>query len=216
MSADRILQKIRQDAEAEAAAIRSAAQEKAEALTASILSEAQKKADAIAAKAAAEAEEIERRRLLIAGLEARKNKLSSKRAVLDQAYDLAYQELCGLSGERWARLITACVLSSCETGREVLRVPAGDISKYRSDFLTRLGEATGHGGSMLDHLNSELRKAGKEGALTLDETPAPFEGGVLIVGEKSDVNCSFEALLRAQREENEREIAALLFGVEVS
>lgn len=215
MSAEKILMKIEQDAQSEAKAITDAAAQKAQAVKADILAQAKAQAQAIADKARADAEEEERRAMLIANLEARKSSLASKRAVLDQAFALAAKELKKLDDESWTRLITRIVVEAAETGTETLRVPAADMEKYQGNFLSRLKAEFGGEGSMLDELNIALEKTGKMGLLKLDKTPADFDGGVLLIGEKSDVNGSFDVLLRAVREQYEREVSAILFGQEV-
>ncbi len=201
MSADRILQKIKEDAQQEADAIYRAAEERAASIGQAVLQGAEQKAAKIAADVVTESEEIDRRKLLIAGLEARKNTLAAKRAVLDEAFRLALEELCSLQGQRWEKLITRLVLESSSTGEEKLRVPAADRSRYSQEFL--------------DSLNTQLKAAGKKGALTLDDQPASFSGGFQLIGKISDVNASFEALVRAAREDCEREVSALLFEAEV-
>ncbi|MDR1765844.1 MAG: V-type proton ATPase subunit E [Lachnospiraceae bacterium] len=201
MGVEVILQRIEGDSEKETLAIDRQTLEKVESLRAASLEQAKKQAADILEGARKEAEEIGRRARLIAGLEARKNTLASKRASLDAAFDMALGQVCALSGERWENLISRIVLSACETGREQLRVPAKDRDRYTGAFL--------------DRLNAALKAQGKAGQLTLSDTPGAISGGVLVVGESCDVNGSFEALLRQVRESCEREVSGLLFGSEV-
>lgn len=215
MSSNKIIEKIRQDAEAQAAATLAQAREKAAASCDLIQSDAEKAAAAIAEKTRSDVEEIHRRRLLVAGLEGRKNALAARREVLDEAFSMALDELCALPEDRWAALIVRLAADAAETGTETICVPAADREKYRSDFFSQLQTAMGQKGSVLDAINAELVRAGKQGALKLSETPANIRGGFLLVGEKADVNCSFEALVRQERELCEKEAAALLFGAEV-
>ena len=94
MSSNKIIEKIRQDAEAQAAATLAQAREKAAASCDLIQNDAEKAAAAIAEKAKSDVEEIHRRRLLVAGLEGRKNALAARREVLDEAFSMALDELC--------------------------------------------------------------------------------------------------------------------------
>lgn len=201
MSTEKILQKIRQEAEAEAAATIAAAKEKAEKSAEAILNAAKERGRAIEKAAMAEAEEIKRRKMLSAGLEMRKNTLRRKREVLDEAFALALKRLCGLSDERYEALITKLVIDSAETGTETLCVSQADRARFQN--------------GLIDKLNSRLAESGKRGNLSLSPVPANIEGGVIIVGAKADVNASFEALIRFERENAEREVAAILFGSEV-
>ncbi|MGI6150903.1 MAG: V-type ATP synthase subunit E [Christensenellales bacterium] len=201
MSTEKILLKIRQEAEAEAAAILAAAKEKAEQSAEAILEAARERADAIEKAAVAEAEEIQRRKMLMTGLEMRKNTLRRKREVLDEAFDLAQKRLGELPQDRYEALITKLVLGAAETGTETLLVAQGDRARFES--------------GLLDKLNARLAEAGKQAGLTLSPTGANIQGGVIIEGKKADVNASFEALIGYVRESAEREVAAILFGSEV-
>lgn len=201
MSAEKIIQKIEQDAAQEADVIRAGAQEKAAASREAILAAARAKAVAIAEAAKDASEEALRRQLLIAGLEARKNTLSAKRAVLDEAFSMALDQLYNLDLGSWKALIVRIVAESSDTGDEMLRVPAADLTRYTPEFIAEL--------------NAALVKRGKKGELTLDPSPAPFRGGVQLIGSKSDVNGSFEALIREARDRYEREVSTLLFEAEV-
>ena len=201
MSADKILDKISRDAAEESDAILKSAEERAALIRQTILAEAQESVEGIKRQSEAEVQELERRQMLIAGLEARKNTLAAKRRVLDEAFLQALEELCALSGERWERLVTRLVLENSMTGQERLRVPAADRERYENGFLAKL--------------NAALRDSGRHGELTLDETPSACRGGIQLIGEASDVNASFEALVRAAREDCEREVSALLFEAEV-
>ena len=47
--------------------------------------------------------------------------------------------------------------------------------------------------------------------LTLSEQTRPMRGGFVMVDEDVEVNCTFETLVRMQREKLEREVANVLF-----
>ena len=50
------------------------------------------------------------------------------------------------------------------------------------------------------------------GLLTLSEETRPIRGGFILVDGPVEVNCSFESMLRLQREKLEKPAADLLFG----
>ena len=163
-------------------------------------------ADDRGALCALEAAETEKRRLLTAGIEARKNTLAAKRALLDRAFDEAVAQLCALDDKTYAALVTRLVVAGSETGSEALRVPAAHRDRYTKPFVG--------GKTQLEALNEALCAAGKKGALTLDAEPAKFRGGVLLVGPEADIDCSFEALVAAFRDTHEAEVSARLFTEE--
>lgn len=197
MAANKILEKIQQDAAAEATVILNEAQKKAQLNADKIISAATVKVDEIRAQAKADAEEAARRQVLIAELRSRKNSLNSQRAVIEDAFKEAANELNNLPTEKWEALITDIVLKAVESGAEELVVPAADVKKYNDGFLAKL--------------NAALKSTGKAGKLTLAKEAGTFNGGLLLKGENSDYDGSFSTLLNQVRTEVERQVAAMLF-----
>lgn len=201
MATNKIIFKIQEEASHELAALLAVAKSKADASAKKITNAARLKVGEIQAQAELDANEAARRQVLIAELEARKNTLESKRKVIEEAFMLAEKELAQLTDDKWGKLITGIVLKASETGTEKLCVPATDMKKYS--------------GGLLAEINAALVQVGKKGELTMADEPAKFEGGVLLIGKNSDVDCSFKTILREVRKKSEREVAAILFGSEV-
>ena len=207
MGAQQILDAISREAVAECdGIIRTAEQTVAQARDAA-LAQAQKKADAISKKADDDAVEAEKRRMLTAGIEARKNSLAARRELLERAFDKAHAELCSLEGAEYVSLITALVTDAAASGDEKLSVPANVAERYTKPYN---GKKT-----MLETLNEALVKAGKKGNLTLCSEPGSFEGGVKLIGKITDIDCSFASLISSYRDTNETEVSRLLFHTEV-
>ena len=201
MATNKIVFKIQEEAAAEVAAILAEAKNKADASAKKIIDEAHAKAQEIQEVSLLDAREAAHRQELIAELEARKNSLDSKRQILEEAYNLAAKELAQLTDEKWKKLIIAIVNNASVSGQEKLCVPAKDLPKYKNGFLLEI--------------NADLTAKGKRGELALAEETAPFSDGVLLIGKNSDVDCSFATILQEMRRKTEREVAAILFGVEV-
>ena len=201
MATNKIVFKIEEEAAAEVAVILAEAKKKADASAKKIIDEAHAKAQEIQEESLLDAKEAAHRQELIAELEARKNSLDSKRQILEEAYNLAAKELAQLTDEKWKKLIIAIVNNASVTGQEKLCVPAKDLPKYKNGFLLEI--------------NAALAAKGKKGELSLAEETAPFADGVLLIGKNSDVDCSFATILQEMRRKTEREVAAILFGVEV-
>lgn len=203
MASDKIVAKIIENAENDAKTIRQEAQDKAQTLIAAIdeqtgvaladMEEASKKNIA----------EIQRRSDLMTRLENRKKHLLVKQSVLDETFKHARMALDALSGEAWEKLITRIVLDGASTGQEQLQVPQKDRERYMG--------ANG----MLTSLNTALKAKGLPGELTLSEDDTPFKAGVRLVGERFDVNGSFDRLIDDARITYEREAADILFPAEV-
>ncbi len=207
MAAQQILDAIRYDAQHDAQQMLDEAKAAADAGKDKALTEAKAAASEIDAKAASEAEETQKRRLLTAGIEARKAELAKKRALIDEVFDRAKEELCRLDGEAYSTLVCRLVAQGAQTGSEQVVVPADARERFTKPYLG--------GKTMLALLNAALKDAGKPGKLTLADEAGDFAGGVRLVGEESDVDCSFGALVDAFRDEREAEVYALLFKTEV-
>ena len=202
MATNKIVFKIEEEAAAEVAVILAEAKKKADASAKKIIDEAHAKAQEIQEESLLDAKEAAHRQELIAEREARTNSLDSKRQILEEAYNLAAKELAQLTDEKWKKLIVAIVNNASVTGQEQLCVPAKDLDKYKNGLLLEI--------------NAALAAKGKKGELTLAEERAPFTDGILLIGKNSDVDCSFATILQEMRRKTEREVAAILFGVEVS
>ena len=197
MGAEAILDKIRKNAAEETALLRKQGDEKAAAAAEKIRSDAKAEADYILEDAKKRVADLERREKLMAGLEARKNTLASRRQVIDEAFESAGILLEKLFVDRWEALITRLILEAAETGEETLLVPEKDKEKYEK--------------GLLKEINDSLKKSGRAGKLVLSDTPAKIQGGFILSGPNYDVNGSYEMLLSLVREESEQEIYQMLF-----
>lgn len=201
MSADKIIEKILEKANEDVALIEQETAEKVQSSVAAIERRTELTLNALKNKEKADVEEVHRRSQLMTRLDSRKNILAVKRKVIDEVFDKARTALDTLDESRYEALVTKIVLNGSETGTEKLQVPEKDMKRYRDGLLNKL--------------NAAFKEAGKIGELTLDETPASFNSGVMLIGEMSDVNGSFDVLIDDAREKYEREVAEMLFEVEV-
>lgn len=201
MSADKIIEKILEKANEDVALIEQETAEKVQSSVAAIERRTELTLNALKNKEKADVEEVHRRSQLMTRLDSRKNILAVKRKVIDEVFDKARTALDTLDESRYEALVTKIVVNGSETGTEKLQVPEKDMKRYRDGLLNKM--------------NATLKEAGKIGELTLDETPASFNSGVMLIGEMSDVNGSFDVLIDDAREKYEREVAEMLFEVEV-
>lgn len=201
MSADKIIEKILAKANEDVALIEQETAEKVQSSVAAIERRTELTLNALKNKEKADVEEVHRRSQLMTRLDSRKNILAVKRKVINEVFDKARTALDTLDESRYEAFVTKIVVNGSETGTEKLQVPEKDIKRYKDGLLNKL--------------NTALKEAGKIGELTLDETPAAFKSGVMLVGEMSDINGSFDVLIDDAREKYEREVAEMLFEVEV-
>ena len=122
-----------------------------------------------------------------AELDGRKETLSVRRRMLDEAFAAAARELNALTGPRREAILLALLQKEAAQGDAVL--PA----KQDRDLIKRL-----------------LPQAPV--ALTLADEDAPFEGGFLLRGGSYEKDCSLNALMAELRLAEETNAARILFG----
>lgn len=169
--------RVLDDAKAGAQALRSEAQARMEAYS----------ADCAAKREAAAAALIDGSRTR-ASLDARKATLQKKRLVIDEAFVRAYDGLCAL--DTAARGAICRRLLEAEAAGEETVIPA---RADRAAIAAMLGELSVSG-------------------LHLSEEDAPIDGGFLLVGRSYEKDCSFRAILGQLRDNEETNVAELLFG----
>ncbi|MBQ8295575.1 MAG: hypothetical protein IJX87_03970 [Clostridia bacterium] len=189
MGTQEITARIISDAEADAKAL----VENAEAKAAEILAEAAKTAEqgrrAVEADVAEKRESILEKKAAAARLESAKILLGEKHRVIDAVYRIALQDLLALEKEDCLRLVGGLLEKYAEAGDELFFAENFD---YKTDVAL---------------LPVIAQKGLKISAETL-----PLDGGLVLKGEKSDKDLSYGALLAADRENHQAEIAKKLFS----
>lgn len=181
-------------AETKAETDRLAAQAEAEAARIEQTYRAQAEREAADARARGEKDAAEHEERLVgaARMESRRALLAARQAQVDAAFDRAMETLCTLPKERYAAAMARLLTRAAPDGRgEVVFSPAD---------RERIGRTA------VDAANRALN-----GGLTLSDRTRAMKGGFILVDGNVEVNCSFETLLRLQREELAGEVAALLF-----
>ena len=129
-----------------------------------------------------------------AQLEGRKLTLTYKRGLLDEAFSLAYERLCKLTGDERKKLLRSLAIREANGGETV------SPSKADKELI----------GALLPEINTELERAGKA-PLVLSKETADIDGGILLIAKGYVKSCSFEALLAETRSAEESNVAARLF-----
>ncbi len=192
---ERLLSSIVEGAKAEAEAALAQARARAQAQAAAAEAEAGRiLAEAEDRATAAEADILERSRTN-ALLDARKQALADRRAVIDEAFEAAEAQLSALNGSEREAILAKLLLSCAEGGETILPAQADAASLS----------------ALLPGVNAELAARSKA-PLSLGHHREDICGGFLLTGESYEINCSFEAVLRDLRRAEESGVAALLFG----
>ena len=222
---EKITAKIAQDAQAEIDRLDRETQEQIDALSAQTRAQSDRECSAILERGRAAAQERLERLSSAAKLERSKLELAAK--VLDEAFALAVETLCSLPEEEYVKLLTRLVLEASTTGREQLIFSAADRARVGKQVVVAANEAlvsrvapelpepltdTRVGALLGKMVNSTTAMVTGTGMLTLSEETRDIRGGFILVDGDVETNCSFESMVRFQREKLEREVAGLLFG----
>ena len=194
---DKILDKLQAESQAESAAILEKARAEAEAIAARFARQAEQEKAAAEVKGRKAAEERQDRLIRAAEMESKKTILGAKQAVLDKAFAQARDKLLRLPEEEYVSLLARLAAGSSGTGTEAVVMNAKDRDA--------LGEKT------VAEANRLRAQAGLPASLTLSSETAEIDGGLFLRDQSSEVNCTFETLLRLGREELAGQAAAILF-----
>ena len=186
-----------------------------EKITARISADADAEIHAIRDKAQAQAEEL----LAQARAQAEKE-------VLDEAFRQALEEMCSLPEEQYIQLLARLAVQASSTGREQLIFSPKDRTRIGKAVVMAANDAlvkqvapelpdaitdSKVGAFLGKVVNSAAAQITGTGLLTLSEETRPIRGGFIMVDGPVEVNCAFEAMVRAQQEQLEKPVAEILF-----
>ena len=195
--ADRIVQRVLDDAQARAESINAEASEKAEAVISEAKDRAERRKEHILEQSRKTAAEQKGRIIGMAQMDARKDLLTAKQEMIGEAFQKALDELIGLDDETYLSVIHDLILETAETGTETVIFNSRDQEKITDHFWKEI--------------NKSLADSGKKGELELSRETRIIKGGFILHSGGVEINCSFETLLEIKRDELEYEVAELLF-----
>lgn len=191
---EKITARIGEDVQKEIDAIQTKAAAEASAITERYEQLANKESEDILARGRKAAEERVERLGSVAKLEAKKSTLAVKQDVVNKAFDLALEQLASLPEADYVTLLAKLAAAAAKSGREQVALSQKDRTRFGKQVVTEA--------------NALL---GDKGALTLSDQVRPMKGGLVLLGDRVEVNCSFETLVRLQRETLAAEVAQILF-----
>jgi V/A-type H+/Na+-transporting ATPase subunit E len=196
MQAEQVIDKILSDARAQAQAIRKQAEEREAAEMARLsedLARFEQETKTLAEKAATSERS---QRLAVARMEAAKEYLAGKAALLDEVFVQARQELGKLPDAKYRDLMARLMTAAVESGQE--KVIAG---KNDSRIDAKL----------VAEVNARLKGQDK-GNLTLADEKHNLGGGFFLQRGKIRTNVSIDVLVQQARKDLEIEVAKDLFS----
>ncbi len=137
-----------------------------------------------------EAENQISRRETVAALDCRKLLLQAKREVLESVIQAAQKKACKMPKEKYLKVLEKLLKENAENGDEIVLSESAPVGEREVMALAVC----------------------KERKLSFAATVGKFSGGLILVSDKCDKDCSFEALFEANRNELEEEIAGDLFA----
>lgn len=223
---EKITQRMEDDAQREINEVLTAARAQADELTRRSREQADKESAAIVARGESAAAEREKRLESMAEMESRKLVLAAKQEVLDEAFSMALEKLCTLPDEEYIELLAALAVKAARTGREKVIFSQKDRNRVGKAVVTKANDALARkvapklpgdltdtkAGAILDKVvtGASAILAGT-GMLTLAEETRPIKGGIILSDGDVETNCTFETLVRLQRENISGEVAKVLF-----
>ncbi|MEQ2441980.1 V-type ATP synthase subunit E [Pseudoflavonifractor sp. CLA-AP-H29] len=223
---EKITQRMEDDAQREINEVLTTARTQADEITRRCREQADKESAAIVARGESSAAEREKRLESMAEMESRKLVLAAKQEVLDEAFTMALEKLCTLPDEEYIELLAALAVKAARTGREKVIFSQKDRNRVGKAVVTKANDALARkvaprlpndltdtkAGAILDKVvtGASAILAGT-GMLTLAEETRPIKGGIILSDGDVETNCTFETLVRLQRENISGEVAKVLF-----
>jgi vacuolar-type H+-ATPase subunit E/Vma4 len=195
---ERIAERILRDAQTEADGIRSIADDNCAKIGAEYEKQARDAAGKILSAAEKEAADLIKRMKGESEMKARSALLEEKQALMQQAFDLAQQEILNMDEEKYRAFLTALACRACVSGKEELVLNETDLKRF--------------GKELCDAVNAKLAEEGKPAKVTLCKTPADIEGGLKLRDGSIETNCSIRTLIAGSRDKLTPEVASMLFG----
>ena len=196
---DRISQRILDDAQAKAAQIIEEARQRARSIKDKKTEEAEKNNQKIHKDNKAKAQERRQRMLGAAELEMRKEVLASKQQMIDEVMEKTKEAIMDMPRGEYGKIVSNMLLESAQGHEEVIFSVADE---------GRLDQ------SLIDEVNKMLKGQGKRGELKLAPERGEFDGGFILRSGGMEINNTFGAILRMNRNHLEARLAEILFGKE--
>ena len=189
---DKIIQRIEADAQTEIGRILNAAKDQAGEITELYQGRADTEAAELKARNEKAAAEREDRLVSSAQMEVRKTALAAKQQMLEKAYALALDKLCSMPDAQYTQTVAALLVQAAPKG-------TGKVI-FAPEEQARIGAAA------VALANEKLG-----GQLTVAEETRPIRGGFILADDRVEVNCSFDTLVRLQKNETAGAVAKILF-----
>lgn len=186
---EKIKDRILADAEIYAKDQIHTAAEKAEKILEAARVVAEEKRSIIMQEAEREAADTGRRMIAFADMEIKKEFLTVKREVVNKAFEKAMEKLCNMETEKYCSFLAHMI--------------AAAAGKEKSEIILSHKDRISFGETLISMAALEAKSMEKQVDLSLSGVTYDIRGGFILKIGDVELNYSFEALLRAHREELE-------------
>lgn len=194
---EKITARIEADAQAEVAAIKSAADARCAELRADYDKKAQEAYWERIRAGVKECESRVDRMGRLAQMESKKSVLGLKQSMVDEAFSRAVEQICRMPQEEYVSAMASLAARSAVSGREQLVLNARDHDRC--------------GAQIVDAANAALAAEGKNAQLTLSAETGDMKAGFLLHEGDVSVNCDVEVLAELCRSDMAAKVASALF-----
>jgi V/A-type H+-transporting ATPase subunit E len=149
-------------------------------------------------RAARSAEEQRQRMLSMAELENRKELLTTKQSLIEEAFGRAIERILSLDTEAYGAFLIDLILQAEPQGDEEILFNQKDRKRFEDGWV--------------EGVNQRLVASGKKGSLNIARETRPIRGGVFLRRGRKEVNCSIESVILSKRNQLESAVAEILFG----
>lgn len=170
-----------------------------------LLENARKEAEtvkrSIASKAESDSIELTRRLISSAELEGRKTVLKAKHELIDSVYRSVAERLASLPRDRYVQILADMIVHGVH-----------DVHNEMGEVLLSPEDSASIGGDIAEEVNKRLEKSGRKARVRVSGQTGHFTGGFVLRIGNVEINNTFDAILRTQRDVLEAEIVRVLFG----
>ncbi|NLY43770.1 MAG: hypothetical protein GX066_07350 [Clostridiaceae bacterium] len=160
--------------------------------------EAYKRRAEIIERAHREAAEKKKRMIAIAELEARKKRLQAKQEVVEEAFSKALNNIISLPENKYLSILEDLVVAAVTVGKEEVILSERDRKRL--------------GNSLVKAINKKLKRKGLDNKVKLSQETRDISGGFILKSGEVEINNSFEAIIKMQRDILEADVVKVLFS----
>ena len=133
----------------------------------------------------------------MAELESRKYKLQAKQEIVEEAFTKTLEKINNLPVDQYQNILVNMIVNTVSTGNEEVIVSDKDKTRLGTDFIQTV--------------NNQLKDKGINGKIILSNESRGIDSGFVVKMGDVEINNSFTAIIRMQRDKLESDVVKALF-----